>query len=403
MRSTIRLRQTVIRLMFFWFLAVFFVVILSPRYKLKKTATYTPEKTKPEWDIEIFENRLVRMQLFPVAEQRQMIKIVFGKQPELKEFLLERFNLTRNGRNVGGRMANPLGTKVEIAGQNVANIPNRRTEYVLNTEDNCTYQSPFVLILVHSRWSNVDRRYFIRNSWASIKSYNNYTIKTVFLLGLPSDGLNGEKQKVIILENRECGDIVQGEFVDEYRNLTIKHLMAYQWTLSHCRHVTFVVKVDDDTIVNVFRLIEFLTSGDNILSPKNNVIYCSACVNHGPCRDERDKWFVSKSEYSQDKYPTYCEGFAYITTLDGMARIHNASLVTPVFWIDDVFVTGVLAKAAGVRHKQFQRFYGYTIIGRRLPEHLIKKNLFFLQKHFINDTVMVEMWKKIFDQYKLKT
>ena len=50
------------------------------------------------------------------------------------------------------------------------------------------------------------------------------------------------------------------DIVDTYRNLTLKHQSAYEWTLERCPDVGFVLKVDDDTYVDTIHLPTYLAA-----------------------------------------------------------------------------------------------------------------------------------------------
>ena len=64
-------------------------------------------------------------------------------------------------------------------------------------------------------------------------------------------------------------------------------------------------------------------------------------------RDPRTcmKWCVKRNELrGRTRFPQYCAGIGYIVSSPLLALLYNASLSTPFFWIDDVYVTGLLAK-----------------------------------------------------------
>lgn len=44
--------------------------------------------------------------------------------------------------------------------------------------------------------------------------------------------------------------------------------------------------------------------------------------------------------YDKDKYPNYLSGTGYVMSIDTVAKLYNASLETPVFHLEDVFLTG---------------------------------------------------------------
>ncbi len=66
------------------------------------------------------------------------------------------------------------------------------------------------------------------------------------------------------------GDLVQENFIDSYRNLTLKTLMGIRWASIHCSNAKFVVKIDDDVIINPFYLLNYL---DNVTNTTNACKY----------------------------------------------------------------------------------------------------------------------------------
>lgn len=49
-------------------------------------------------------------------------------------------------------------------------------------------------------------------------------------------------------------------------------------------------------------------------------------------------------------YPSFVSGWAYVTTVTSASLLVKESETSSFFWIDDVFVTGVLARRCGVHH-----------------------------------------------------
>jgi len=57
------------------------------------------------------------------------------------------------------------------------------------------------------------------------------------------------------------------------------------------------------------------------------------------------KWCVKRNELrGRTRFPQYCAGIGYIVSSPLLPLLYNASKSTPFFWIDDVYVTGLLAK-----------------------------------------------------------
>lgn len=216
-------------------------------------------------------------------------------------------------------------------------------KFVINHSCTRNKSDPFLVIFVHSAPVNFVKRKGIRDTWANISEVYNNVILTVFLLGKTRNVL---VQNKIEKEAQEYGDIVQSSFIDSYRNMTYKHIMGLRWVSQHCKTTSFVVKTDDDVLLHPYKLVNVLTGKmnrhDHII--QNNAIYCYVAMNVSAIRDERSKYYVTKEEYPHLKYPTYCLGYAYITTPSVVKQLYQLSVQTPFFWIDDVFVTGILAE-----------------------------------------------------------
>ncbi|XP_071084236.1 beta-1,3-galactosyltransferase 1-like [Haliotis cracherodii] len=206
----------------------------------------------------------------------------------------------------------------------------------------CLNVSIGVLIVVHSDPSNVEKRSVIRNTWGSVTTFRNTAVVCVFMMGERNN-----IQQEIVQESILFGDIVQGNFKDSYKNLTYKHVMSLHWVTTQCHDVRTIVKVDDDVFVNIFKLVNFsLTTGH-----LHNSLYCTVLQTGRPFRKE-GKWITSREEYPFEFFPTYCEGMAYILSVDEAKRLTKASENMRFYWIDDVYVTGILAHKAGIGHTQ---------------------------------------------------
>ena len=110
----------------------------------------------------------------------------------------------------------------------------------------------------------------------------------------------------------------------------------------HCSNTKFVLKCDDDVAVDVYHLHVFL--GQYIEDPLSHFYLCYINQNNKPQRQAAKKWFVSLKEYPHDSYPKYCVGGAYVTNIPTMKSMLQVSQYEPYFWIDDVFLTGILTE-----------------------------------------------------------
>ncbi|XP_071446403.1 beta-1,3-galactosyltransferase 5 [Hetaerina americana] len=209
-----------------------------------------------------------------------------------------------------------------------------------------TAPSLVLLIFVHSHPANLAKRQIIRDTWGSWAYIQraDIAINLIFLLG---EVLNASLQERIRIENKITNDIVQGRFIDSYRNLTYKHVMGLKWCTYFCPQASYVLKTDDDVFVNTPALVRFLTvprPDSPIKLAADRFILCNRIDNARVKRSHRSKWYVSPKEYSSNVYPSYCMGCTILYSYDVVKRLYEKAQVAPYFWVDDVHITGILSK-----------------------------------------------------------
>ena len=73
-------------------------------------------------------------------------------------------------------------------------------------------------------------------------------------------------------------------------------------------------------------------------------------------QSERDKdgplgkWFISEEEYPRSKYPPYCSGSTYLTTINTMELILSTAKNLKYNFIDDMFVTGLAVESTHINN-----------------------------------------------------
>ncbi len=203
-----------------------------------------------------------------------------------------------------------------------------------------------IVIVVPSCRKNFMQRNLIRQTYGSIKNVNNVRIlAVVFMLG-GIDARNAPKIDVSSLnaERIEFGDIIMGDFVDHYRNLSRKSIMAYDWLSTYCQEADLVVKTDDDVVVDIFKLTDELGK----LTPDKIESFQFWCGVHGrqPIdRNRRSIYYVSYREYPKKTLPKHCAGLGYVTSMDMVRRIANEiskSFRNSICSHEDVFMTGIV-------------------------------------------------------------
>ena len=171
---------------------------------------------------------------------------------------------------------------------------------------------------------------------------------------------NASIQEAIALESDLYGDILQEDFIDSYRNLTYKAIMGLKWTSKHCPNARYVLKTDDDIFVNIFNVINHLQGLDRLGPSLNRTILCLVWSRMKVVREPTSKWYIPKSEFWPDYFPHYCSGSAFIYTGDLAGDLYQSSLHTPFFWVDDYYVTGLLASNVGATLMKLNPLYALS-------------------------------------------
>ncbi|PAA62251.1 hypothetical protein BOX15_Mlig021944g1 [Macrostomum lignano] len=271
-------------------------------------------------------------------------------------------------------------------------------DFVHMADHLCTAGDLLALVAVHSNAKNLGRRATIRRTWGSLRYVGRYRIEVAFFLGRPASGDSDESgatgaqlEALLDAESDRFGDIVQLNYTENYRNMSIKHLAVYEWVLRHCQSAKYLVKVDDDTFTDVAHLATFLSQG----APSG--FYCSATRGARPQRFPRKaKWSVSYREFPGSFYPTYCEGFGYILNAKHVASIYLCSLFKQFFWIDDVYITGVLAASTDVPISGFWRGHGYApLVSSRASEAIVDYIFLTAERSDFIDVVHHKLWRSV--------
>lgn len=203
----------------------------------------------------------------------------------------------------------------------------------------------FLLIMIPTAPKNIIRRNVLRgiyraeNAWPRLSKG---AIEAVFLLGKTD---NRTLQSNIDRESELHGDIVQEDFVDSYKNLTIKTVMGLKWMTNHCRHASYVIKCDDDSVIIQVRFFAAFLN-----SPTTNWAAGNALLDSPVARNTSEKFFLPKDFYPLPTYPPYLNGPGYILSTDLVERIYKVAVTTPLFPWEDVFIGLCLQKLEVVPH-----------------------------------------------------
>jgi len=208
-----------------------------------------------------------------------------------------------------------------------------------------------ILVFVESKDSNREKRKQIRDTWANRKVYSEYhhnPIYVIFAVGLsPNVFLSNKTDPIlrdVIEEADKTKDILLLNMMDIYDNLTIKGFLTMMWIASQGFQSNYVMKTDDDTILNMFAWFQI------VKKIQMNGIRC-LLVGHiwkKASVRRHNKYTVDQSEYSYQRYPSYASGSGYLMTRLAMVRILEAALYLPSFILEDVYFTGIIPHLTGI-------------------------------------------------------
>ena len=95
--------------------------------------------------------------------------------------------------------------------------------------------------------------------------------------------------------------------------------------------------------------------------------------------------------YSERTYPNYLSGTGYVMSSDVASRLYKAALTTPLLHLEDVYITGVCAKRAGLKPVNH---YGFSYVPRKLETCSLREAI---TAHKVNASSMYTIWTKLND------
>ncbi|XP_051930562.1 UDP-GlcNAc:betaGal beta-1,3-N-acetylglucosaminyltransferase 7 [Hippocampus zosterae] len=225
---------------------------------------------------------------------------------------------------------------------------------LLNHPEKCSGEI-YLLMVIKSVATQHDRREVIRKTWGKERVLNGKRIKTLFLLGQPSNRAErANHQRLVEYENRIYGDILQWGFLDSFFNLTLKETHFLKWFHTYCPNVHYIFKGDDDVFVNVENIFEFLDS----TSHARNLFVGDVIFKARPIRKKENKYYIPQALYNKTHYPPYAGGGGFLMDRTVARRLHWVADTLELYPIDDVFLGMCLEvlQVAPIKHNAFKTF-----------------------------------------------
>lgn len=186
----------------------------------------------------------------------------------------------------------------------------------------CQNKQVLIFAYVLTKVDDFKKRSLIRKTWANTTLFPD--LKVLFIVG---KSFKAKVNDLILEEQLEFNDLLQGNFIDSFKNLTYKSLIAWKWISTYCSQAKYVIKLDDDLFLNNFNLINYLQSTNEI---EIKTFYCNV---------------LRSLSLNEPKNPTLCMG-AYLMTSDLISRLYYCSFNVKTFWLENVY-TSLVANRIG--------------------------------------------------------
>ena len=230
---------------------------------------------------------------------------------------------------------------------------NRDYDLIQGAADKCQ-NKVFLLLVVRSVCEFKARRAFIRSTWGNenwAKSHLNVETRLLFLLGSCA---SGEEKRRVLEEGKHHNDMLQWDFRDELRNLTLKDLLFFQWFTRECRDARWVYKGDDDVFVHTPNLIRYLRNGEF----PGDFVVGNVMLKSPRITRPHSRYHVPNYLYPRKFYPPYVSGGCNLMGGPLVVKLLTASLTTRIYPMDDAFVGSLMTKI-GVSPDNDGRFKVY--------------------------------------------
>lgn len=217
--------------------------------------------------------------------------------------------------------------------------------FIIDNKEACNNQTPFLVLMVPVTPGNLAARNAIRQTWGNKTRIQGEVVLTMFMLG-STGGANVEQlQDNLKQENEKHHDLIQSDFRDSYKNLTVKTMVIMDWLATRCPSAAYAMKVDSDMFLNIDNLVIMLQKPG---IPKQNYLTGMLMWNRPVVRWKQSKWYVPEEMYSAPTFPTYTLGMGYVLSNDLPKKFLEASKSIKPFNIEDAYI-GMCMKKLGLK------------------------------------------------------
>ncbi|XP_037514516.1 beta-1,3-galactosyltransferase 5 [Rhipicephalus sanguineus] len=253
----------------------------------------------------------------------------------------------------------------------------------------CNNPALRILFIVHTTPSGIQKRRWLRKTIGDPYVQSSVNSSIIFFVGASIDQ---RQQRALQDEAIREGDIVLLNITESHHNQSLKFLLGARWVLEKCSldSATALVKMHEDILVNIYALSSYVSSSVMWLTGIHGVVY----TNRSPVRERKSEWYVSKQDYASRVYPNYCCGDAFIMKPAVLSTLVDAAVLVPYFWIEDVYVTGIVGDFANVNLVDLS---GHVIMSKQKNMRTVSDTTLFVNSRLarLSDGKKTSLWNDI--------
>lgn len=181
-------------------------------------------------------------------------------------------------------------------------------------------------------------------------------------------------------------DVIELHDLDNYADLTNKTVHLLEWALQNSG-ARYVMKVDDDVFLRVHAILDELATP--AFSPP---LFWGRVHKHStPERNPKGKYYLDFSEYSENTFPPFVTGNAYVLSRDVVEKlVHRAESHMPWVHLEDVQM-GLWARDLNLYFKDDPDHF--LCCGDSDKKQRCQRNAFAV--HYVEPARMVRMQEKL--------
>lgn len=228
--------------------------------------------------------------------------------------------------------------------------------YRINPQALCKGNTTTMIVAITSVPGNGASREMIRKTWSSYCKRDSKWVRCVFLMG---SGYTAAEQAIVDQEADTYGDILQGDFVDCDKNISLKVNMAMHWCQHYCPSVPFFHRAADDTYINIPEVLYLIHN--NFIDLYNTMA--------GVIARNNKRVPVNLTKYPNFYYPTHYLGSTFLLGREMMRKILIKIPDVPFFHMENIYY-GLVVEQLGMEMVSLPGFNENYIV---IKDNVIKQ------------------------------